>query len=160
MFGSAKAASQEDLIQRLNPIINGWANYHRYVDSSQAFSEAQDYLWHKLYFCAVRRHSNKSWGWILQSYWRRTGKSNWTFSCKSIQSDKTVILRRYFESKAPIGSYIKVQKGRSYYDGDTAYWAMRLSPWIRKYYPIQSQTPIDHRMVDAPSVVNYSTTRT
>ena len=41
----AQAWLQEDLIKTLNPIIRGWANYHRHNVAKETFKKLDNYLW-------------------------------------------------------------------------------------------------------------------
>ncbi len=65
--------SQTDLIRQLNPVIRGWANYHRHIVAKRAFKKVEWVLWHSLWRWARRRHSGKGSRWIIQRYWRLIG---------------------------------------------------------------------------------------
>jgi RNA-directed DNA polymerase len=70
------------VLQRLNPIIRGWAAYYRTVVSSELFSALDRYLWRLLYKWAKRSHPKKSKHWIVNRYFGRFNKSrndNWVF---------------------------------------------------------------------------------
>ena len=124
IFSQTKAVSQDTLIERLNPVIRGWANYYRYIVSSPTFAEMDKYLWEKLYRWASRRHPKKSKGWVIDRYFTHTNRRSWEF-----KTNKNKI-HWHALSKVPIDSkdsYVKVKEGKSYYDGDTLYWAKRLS---------------------------------
>ncbi len=54
----------ESLIDKLNPVIRGWANYHRNIQSYQAFCEIHDIINNALFKWAKRGHSNKTQKWI------------------------------------------------------------------------------------------------
>ena len=69
---SAKAWTQDDLIKALNPVIQGWARYHRCVSSSATFSKLDWILRKMLWTWAKRRHNNKGKGWIAMKYWQPT----------------------------------------------------------------------------------------
>lgn len=73
------AWTQEDLIKALNPVILGWANYHRHSVAKKTFNRLDSILWNMLWKWAKRRHSNKSHSWIVQRYWHSEGTNNWTF---------------------------------------------------------------------------------
>jgi RNA-directed DNA polymerase len=75
-----KAWTQEALIENLNPIITGWANYHRSVVSSEIFNKLDSSIWNMLWHWAKRRHPEKSKHWIADKYWHSKGKRNWVFS--------------------------------------------------------------------------------
>ena len=74
-----KAASQSDLIRRLNQIIRGWSNYHRHVVASQAFSHINNALYLLLQQWAKHRHPNKNSWWRLNKYWHEKNGKLWLF---------------------------------------------------------------------------------
>ena len=64
--GRGKKAA--DLIRNLNPVLRGWANYHRHVVSKRRFGSIDYSLHGMLWRWARREHRNKSDGWIRQRY--------------------------------------------------------------------------------------------
>ena len=64
----------ETLIAKLNPIIRGWANYHRHVCSAKAFWNAERTVHYQLLRWAKRTHPNKSYGWLKQKYFSHQGQ--------------------------------------------------------------------------------------
>ncbi len=77
---NGKTWKQEDLIDVLNPIITGWANYHQVVVSSKIFHKLDSRIWGMLWHWAKRRHPEKSKKWIVNKYWHSVGNRNWVFS--------------------------------------------------------------------------------
>jgi RNA-directed DNA polymerase len=75
-----KAWKQEDLIDALNPIITGWANYHQSVVSNEIFHKLDSRIFNMLWHWAKRRHSNKLKPWIASKYWHTSGNRKWVFS--------------------------------------------------------------------------------
>ena len=74
----------EVLIYQLNPVLRGWANYHRFVVSKRVFSNIDSDIYVALWQWAKRRHShNKNRHWIKQKYFTSIGNRNWVFSAKS-----------------------------------------------------------------------------
>jgi RNA-directed DNA polymerase len=61
------------LIKKLNPILRGWANYHKGVVAKAAFSRLDHLIWWRLMRWGHRRHSRKSGKWIYECYWRQHG---------------------------------------------------------------------------------------
>jgi RNA-directed DNA polymerase len=113
-----RAASQEVLIKRLNPMIQGWSNYYATVASQQTFVRMDTALYANLRRWAQRRHPDQSAWWISEKYWHpRQGQ--WTF-----KTPDGIKLERH--STTPIRRYTKVTGTRSPYDGDWVYWASRL----------------------------------
>lgn len=107
---SDAAAPQAALIGRLNPLIRGWANYHRCAVASATFGVAQTRIWQSLWRWAKRRHPNKGRRWVAQRYWR-LGKPKWVFATQERQRDGTrkwvtlqnlaaVTIRRHAKVKA------------------------------------------------------------
>ena len=69
----SRGISQRDLIRQLNPVIRGWANYHRHVVAKQTFKKVEKVLWYSLWRWAKRRHSGKGSRWVIQRYWHSIG---------------------------------------------------------------------------------------
>jgi RNA-directed DNA polymerase len=76
----SKAATQEALIAKLNPIIRGWAMYHRHVVAKSCFSSVDRQIWQLLRQWAVRRHPTKSAGWIKHKYFHTEGNRHRVFA--------------------------------------------------------------------------------
>jgi len=107
---SNRAAKQEYLIRLLNPIIRGWAYYHRHIEAGSAFRKVAMVLWHSLWRWAKRRHPNKSSTWIVDRYWHRLGRRSWRFAvtagADTLRSDEVrlvdptdIAIRRYAKVK-------------------------------------------------------------
>lgn len=86
---SSVGLSAEQLIGRLNPVLRGWANYHRHVICSDTFSEVDHYVWKRLYRWAKRRHPNKTGAWLAKRYFTEKHGRKWTFWDR--KSQKTLI---------------------------------------------------------------------
>jgi RNA-directed DNA polymerase len=111
---------QAELINSVNPVIRGWANYYSTVVSSKAFNRASHRFFLILLAWARRRHPNKSQDWIVHQYWKFTEKERWLFQPPNSE------LRLMLHRKVAIKRHIKVQGKRSPYDGDWVYWSTRL----------------------------------
>jgi len=118
---SHKAAPQEALIGKLNPIIRGWCNYYSTVVSKEIFSTASCLTFQKLRAWSQRRHPTKSAHWVSKKYWLVGEGEGWIFAAK--KGDVAMKLIKHDET--PIKRHIKVQDTRSPYDGDWSYWATR-----------------------------------
>jgi RNA-directed DNA polymerase len=118
-----KAAPQDEVIKKLNPIIKGWSNYFRIGVSSETFNKLEHLIWEKLWAWSKRRHPNKGKWWIANKYFHTIGKRKWRFATtKDKQIDQ--VLNLYSDTK--IKRHVKVKAGKSFYDGDDIYWAKRL----------------------------------
>jgi len=72
-------------IQRLNPLIRGWANYFRTVVSSAAFQWLEHWMFHRECRYVNFTHANKSRAWKQQRYWGRLNRERadrWVFGDK------------------------------------------------------------------------------
>jgi len=119
-----KAAPQEEVIKKLNPIIRGWSNYFRGATSSKTFNKLDHILWQKLWAWAKRRHNNKGKKWIAKKYFLHAiGNKKWNFATTK-KGEVDLVLNHYSDTK--IQRHSKVIRGKSFYDGDELYWARRL----------------------------------
>jgi RNA-directed DNA polymerase len=79
---SLRGHSAVEVLQRLTPIVRGWAAYYRTVVSSEAFSTMDRYLWRLLYKWAKVSHPKKAKHWIVNRYFARFNRSRndrWVF---------------------------------------------------------------------------------
>jgi len=65
---------------QLNPIIRGWAMYHRHAVSAKVFQSVDDAIFQALWRWAKRRHPNKGKRWVKDRYFHTLGDRNWVFS--------------------------------------------------------------------------------
>jgi len=68
-----RSQSQAALIRQLNPVVRGWANYHRHIAAKRTFKKVQWALGSCLWQWAKRRHPGKSAKWIASRYWHQLG---------------------------------------------------------------------------------------
>lgn len=112
------AVKQEHLIWTLNPIIRGWANYHRHIVATRAFRKAEMVLFHSLWRWAKRRHPEKSVAWITQRYWHRLGRRRRSFAAPKARtpSGEVVMARLVDPTETPIRRYVKVKAEANPFD--------------------------------------------
>ena len=58
----------DSLIDSLNPLIIGTANYWKPTVAKKIFSDMDYYIWNKIYKFLRRLHPNKGWKWIKRKY--------------------------------------------------------------------------------------------
>lgn len=75
-----KAARQIEVIEKLTPVVRGWANYHRSQMASQTFARCDHQIWQALWRWACRRHPNKGKRWIKQRYFKSLKGRDWLFA--------------------------------------------------------------------------------
>ena len=71
--------SQASLINKLNPMIRGWTNYHKSSVSSKIFQKLDSIIWKLLWDWPKRRHPYKSKQWIANKYWKTSPTKRWNF---------------------------------------------------------------------------------
>lgn len=81
-----KMAKQSDLIRVLNPMLRGWANYHKHQVASKAFGRMDALVWRALWKWCKRRHHNKGIKWIKEKYFCTTATRSWVFG--TVYTDK------------------------------------------------------------------------
>jgi len=67
--------SLADLLQRLNPVLRGWANYFRHVVSARTFDYLNAFSWRRVVNWLRHKHPRASWTWLRRHYlpgWRPT----------------------------------------------------------------------------------------
>ena len=81
---ASEQATAGHLIVNLNPVIRGWANYHRHVSSKQTFSRVDHAIFQALWRWAKRRHPKKSRRWIKDRSTSRSRRGrHWVFTARS-----------------------------------------------------------------------------
>ena len=117
-----KTATQNSLIHLLNPKVIGWANYYRYVVSSQVFGSIDRLLWQKTLHWAKWRHPQKSIAWIIQKYYSRQYKRRiLQFTDKEAKSTLGKMSSVFSKKR-----FVKVKNGMRVYNANHAeYWNKR-----------------------------------
>jgi RNA-directed DNA polymerase len=105
-----KQTKAETLIVLLNPVIRGWAYYHRRVVSSAAFSKIDSVVFDCLWRWARRRHPQKPSRWIFDKYFERLNGRRNVFHAKSLDMQGAPVVRRLFRAASlPIIRHIKIK---------------------------------------------------
>jgi RNA-directed DNA polymerase len=105
------------LITNLNPVIRGWANYHRHVVSKRIFARVDAKIFQMLWKWAKARHPKKGLRWIKSKYFERVGTRDWWFFGKSMNAEnKPMHCRLFHASSVRIVRHIKVKSDLNPYD--------------------------------------------
>lgn len=103
IFQRHRSGKTRRLLLELNPVTVGWANYYRIGVSSMTFKKLDDFLWHRSWRYAQRRHPNKGKRWLYQKYFKRIRNRAWTLydaeSGVNIQKFSNVPIRRHRKVK-------------------------------------------------------------
>jgi RNA-directed DNA polymerase len=112
-----RQATAGNLIMMLNPVIRGWANYHRHVVSKKTYGTVDYAIFKILWQWAKRRHRNKGKRWIKDKYFHHLGSRKWVFSGKIPGTDgKPQSVHLIYASDTPIRRHIKVIGNANPYD--------------------------------------------
>jgi RNA-directed DNA polymerase len=111
------------LITRLNPVIRGWANYHRHVVSKRIFARIDAEIFQMLWKWAKSRHPKKGLRWIKSKYFERVGTRDWWFFGKDA-GNKTSHYRLFHASSIRIVRHVQVKSDLNPYDPS---WAKYLA---------------------------------
>lgn len=68
------------LIHQLNPVLRGWALYHRHIVCKDTFAKVDHHIFWMLWRWACHQHPTKSSGWIKRRYFQRVGNRDWIFT--------------------------------------------------------------------------------
>jgi RNA-directed DNA polymerase len=101
-------ARQEGVIRVLNPVIRGWALYHRHVVAKATFSLIDSKIWQMLWAWARRRHPMKGARWVRARYFHSVGKQSWVFGTKDAAGRGTVRFRLFCAMTIPIVRHVKI----------------------------------------------------
>ena len=132
IVSKAKAWTQNELIKILNPVIRGWANYHRHIVAKDVFQKLDFHLWELTWRWGKRRHSNKGHKWIANKYWTSEGTRNWIFKTKESKLLKfsDVKIRRHSQLKLDANPYLN----RKYFLERRDH-IKKHTPWIQTRLP-------------------------
>src|ERR671933_2701717 len=109
-----KSKPQEALIGKLNPVIQGWANYNSTQVSKETFSTIDHIVYQQLLAWAKYTHCGTPHKEIIRKCWMRVGKNNWVFATRDEQGN---LVRLRTHAKTPIVRHEKVKGEASPYDG-------------------------------------------
>jgi RNA-directed DNA polymerase len=116
-----KSSCQEYLIHQLNPVIRGWANYHRHIVAAEAFRRVEKAIWRRLWQWARRRHTNKSCRWVRKRYFHIIGNRTWWFAAdtgKRTPEGKPIWLRLVNPTDTKIRRHLKIRGEANPFDPD------------------------------------------
>jgi len=123
-----KATSAYDLICQLNPVLQGWCNYHRHACSKRTFEQIDTAVFRCLWQWAKRRHPDKSRRWIADKYFGTVGTRSWRFFGETRKAKGEPMTRNWLKlaARTIIVRHVKIRRDANPYDpADAAYFAQR-----------------------------------
>ena len=110
-------AKTGNLIAQLNPLIRGWANYHRHAASKQTFVKIDHAIFPTLWRWARRRHPKKRASWVKAKYFHATDQRHWEF-CGELRDSKgkSYPVRLVKAAEVAIKRHVKIKGEANPYD--------------------------------------------
>ncbi|MCK5355482.1 MAG: group II intron reverse transcriptase/maturase, partial [Methyloprofundus sp.] len=108
-----RQAKTANLIAMLNPLIRGWANYHKHAIAKRIFQKADHLIFKQLWYWAKRRHPRKSRKWIRAKYFKTVGNNHWVFTGVD---DKGNLKHLFKAGLVPVTRHIKIKAEANPYD--------------------------------------------
>ncbi|MCB1736279.1 MAG: group II intron reverse transcriptase/maturase [Gammaproteobacteria bacterium] len=108
-----RAVPASVLIANLNPVIRGWANYHRHVVSAETFKYVDYRIWKLLWKWARRRHQNRHKRWVKEKYFARFGSRSWVFHGIGSAGQLSKLV---YASDIPIKRHTKIKSEANLFD--------------------------------------------
>jgi RNA-directed DNA polymerase len=106
-----------ELIAELNPMIRGWALYHRHVVSKAIFHAVDHAIFQAIWKWARRRHRRKPRRWIKEKYFPDTGPNRWVFTGVLRSKEGQVkVVRLLAASSIRIERHTKIRAEANPYD--------------------------------------------
>jgi RNA-directed DNA polymerase len=113
------SVNQAVLIGRLNPVIRGWANYHRHCVAAETFRRVDHEIWRRLWQWAKRRHPKKARQWVKDRYFPALGQRAWTFAADTGQrtpEGQPMWVKLVYASDIKIKRHIKIRRDANPFD--------------------------------------------
>ena len=111
------------LLRKLNPMIRGWAMYHRMDNAKSTFYYVDHRIWCMIWKWALRRHRNKNKRWIKNKYFKRHQGRDWTLFDYD-QQGRLILL--CMAGKIPIKRHAAINgKANPYDPADEMYFEQR-----------------------------------
>lgn len=106
---SSLSVPKYELIRRLNPVLKGWAQYHKGVVAKATFSKIDNLIYWRLMRWGLRRHPRKTRGWVFAHYWKHWA-NRYRFTAQVLNRlDEEVTTELYVLADTKIERHIKVK---------------------------------------------------
>ncbi len=130
---SCHGKSAEAMIRTLNPLLKGWANYHRHVVSKRLFNRVDYYVSGMLWRWARRQHPTQSARWRRHRYYSADTPGRFAIRTRD-RKGKECLLKVCRLAETAITRHIKVRGAANPYDPQyVEYFERRKSSAWRPY---------------------------
>lgn len=131
----------EVLIRTLNPLLRGWANYHRYSVAREAFHQVNRYVNDLLWRWARRRHPNHSCGWRRRKYYPAAGRGCFSTWVRT-REGKPRLLKVWNLLQTVMERHIKVKAEANPYHPDWVEYFEKRRCFAWRSYPVGNRSPL------------------
>ena len=105
------------LIAELNPMIRGWALYHRHVVSKAIFHAVDHAIFQAIWKWVRRKHRHKPRRWIKNKYFPNEGPNRWIFTgVLKGEEGQVKVVRLFAASSIRIERHTKIRAQANPYD--------------------------------------------
>lgn len=106
-----------ELIADLNPLIRGWALYHRHVVSKAVLHAVDHAIFQAIWSWAQRRHRHKTRWWVKDKYFPDDGPNRWVFTgVLKDEEGQIKVVRLLAASHVRIERHTKIRAEANPYD--------------------------------------------
>lgn len=123
------------LIRTLNPLVRGWANYHRHIVPKRIFGRVDYFLSRMIWHWLRRQHPNKSRGWIKRRYFSASATGSFAVRIRDAQGKKRV-LSLFRAGLLTVQRHIKVRADANPYDPDYTEYFEKRRCFAWRTYPV------------------------
>ena len=127
IFKKYNSSSLTMLISKLNPLLRGWANYYRFVNSKVIFSKLDTYIWRKSLNWMKRIHQRRE----TTKYYNQYFKSFPNYKADVLSDGKQYV---YKLSELPLKEFIKIKSEANPYDKSFDKY------FIKRYFTLKKLT--------------------
>lgn len=119
VLNANKAAPAWWIVQKLNPMIRGWANYHQSIVAKEVFNYVDYRIWKMLWQWCKRRHLNRRKRWIKDKYFMTAATRSWVFFGVAPSGQRACLL---YANDTPIKRHTKIKAEANPYDPAFEYY--------------------------------------
>ena len=130
----SRGMKAEVLIRKLNPVLRGWAQYHRNVVSSKTYNRVDFHIRRMLWSWARREHQQKTNGWIGRRHFSADEKGQFSEWIED-REGKRRVLKVYRLSETIIERHIKVRGEANPYDPEDVEYFKKRRCFAWRTYP-------------------------